>query len=42
MGSVGLLRGKVVKTTVPDTSAPCPLDKVNRVFQVPAPNLLWR
>ena len=37
----GAERGKVVKTTVPDTSAPCPRDKVNRVFQAPAPNLLW-
>jgi putative transposase len=37
----GAMRGKVVKTTVPDTSAPCPRDKVNRVFRAPAPNLPW-
>jgi len=37
----GAVRGKVVKTTVPDTSAPCPRDKVNRVFRATAPNLLW-
>jgi putative transposase len=41
IGIRGAVRGKVVKTTVPDTSAPCPRDKVNRVFRVPAPNLLW-
>jgi transposase InsO family protein len=35
------VRGKVVETTVPDTSAPCPRDKVNRVFRASAPNLLW-
>ena len=41
LGIRGAVRGKVVKTTVPDTSAPCPRDKVNRVFRAPAPNLLW-
>lgn len=30
-----------MKTTVPDTSAPCPRDKVNRGFRAPAPNRLW-
>ncbi|MCA0942502.1 IS3 family transposase, partial [Salipiger pacificus] len=25
----------------PDKKAPCPLDKVNREFRVPAPNMLW-
>jgi hypothetical protein len=39
IGIRGAVRGKVVKTTVPDTSAPCPRDKVNRVFRAPAPNL---
>ncbi len=33
IGIRGAVRGKVVKTTVPDTSAPCPRDKVNRVFR---------
>ena len=37
----GAVRGKVVKTTVPDPSAPCPRDNVNRLFRAPAPNLLW-
>lgn len=41
IGMRGAVRGNVVKTTVPDTSAPCPRDKVNRVFRAPAPNLLW-
>ena len=41
IGIRGAVRGKVVRTTVPDTSAPCPRDKVNRVFRAPAPNLLW-
>lgn len=30
-----------VRTTVPDTAQPCPLDKVNRQFRVPAPDRLW-
>ena len=41
IGIQGAVRGKVIKTTIPDTSAPCPRDKVNRVFRAPAPNLLW-
>ena len=28
------------KTTIPDKKLPCPLDKVNRQFRVPAPNML--
>lgn len=39
LGIRGAVRGKVVKTTVPDTSAPCPRDKVNRVFRAPAPKI---
>lgn len=35
------LRGKLHGTTIPDKKAPCPLDKVNREFRVPAPNMLW-
>ena len=35
------VRGKPHRTTVPDKKAPCPLDKVNRQFRVPAPNMLW-
>jgi transposase InsO family protein len=41
IGIRGAVRGKVVKTTVPDTSASCPRDKVNRQFRAPAPNMLW-
>ena len=41
MGLQGIIRGKPHRTTVPDKKAPCPLDKVNRQFRVPAPNMLW-
>ncbi|WP_421907132.1 IS3 family transposase [Mameliella sp.] len=41
MGIQGIIRGKPHRTTVPDKKAPCPLDKVNREFRVPAPNMLW-
>ena len=41
MGIQGIIRGKPHKTTVPDKKAPCPLDKVNRQFRVPRPNMLW-
>lgn len=41
MGMQGIIRGKPHKTTIPDKKAPCPLDKVNRQFRVPAPNMLW-
>ncbi len=41
MGLQGIIRGKPHRTTVPDTKAPCPLDKVNRQFRVSAPNRLW-
>lgn len=37
----GVMRGKVVRTTVPDTNAPCPLDRVNRQFKADRPNQLW-
>ena len=37
----GVMRGKVVRTTVPDTNAPCPLDRVNRHFKADRPNQLW-
>ena len=30
-----------MRTTIGDKAAPCPLDRVNRDFQVPAPNRLW-
>ena len=41
MGIQGIIRGRPHRTTVPDRKAPCPLDKVNRQFRVPAPNRLW-
>ena len=40
-GLRGVLRGKVVRTTVPDTKAACPLDRVNRMFRAERPNQLW-
>ena len=41
MGLQGAIRGKLHRTTIPDKKAPCPLDRVNRQFRVPAPNQLW-
>jgi len=41
LGLQGVRRGKVVRTTVSDTSAPCPLDRVNRQFKAERPNQLW-
>ena len=41
MGIQGIIRGKPQRTTIPDKKLPCPLDKVNRQFRVPAPNMLW-
>lgn len=41
MGLQGVIRGKPYRTTIPDKTAPCPLDRVNRQFHVPAPNTLW-
>jgi putative transposase len=37
----GASRGKVVRTTVPDTKTPCPLDRVNRHFKAERPSQLW-
>jgi putative transposase len=41
LGLQGARRGKVVRTTVPDSSAPCPLDRVKRQFKADRPNQLW-
>ncbi len=41
IGLQGFIRGKPVKTTFPDKSAPSPIDRVNRQFRAPAPNTLW-
>ncbi len=40
-GIRGVIRGKVVRTTVSDPKAPCPLDRVNRQFKADRPNRLW-
>jgi putative transposase len=37
----GVTRGKGVKITQGNPALPCPEDKVNRVFNAPAPNVLW-
>ena len=41
MGLQGVIRGKRVRTTVPDKAAPCPRDHVNRQFRPARPNMLW-
>jgi transposase InsO family protein len=41
MGLQGVIRGKPIRTTVSDKTAPCPLDHVNRQFHAPMPNMLW-
>ena len=41
LGIRGVVRGKKVITTQPDTSKPCPDDKVNRLFTADRPNKLW-
>ncbi len=40
-GLCGVRRGKVVRTTTPDTVAPCPMDLVHRQFKAERPNQLW-
>ncbi|MFC4930747.1 IS3 family transposase [Massilia sp. GCM10023247] len=40
-GLRGVMRGKVVRTTIADAKAPCPLDRVNRQFKAQRPNQLW-
>lgn len=41
LGLRGVVRGKVVRTTVSDATQPCPLDKVKRQFNAERPNALW-
>ena len=41
MGLQGVVRGRKVRTTIPDPAAACPLDHVNRQFRAPRPNALW-
>ena len=38
MGIQGVRRGKVVRTTISNAKAPCPLDRVNRIFKAERPN----
>ena len=40
-GLRGVVRGKVVRTTITDSKAACPLDRVNRQFKAERPNQLW-
>ena len=40
-GLRGVRRGKVVRTTISDSKAPCPLNRVNRQFKADRPNQLW-
>jgi len=40
-GLQGARRGKVIRTTVQDTNAACPLDRVHRQFHAERPNQLW-
>ncbi|MFY4696866.1 IS3 family transposase [Burkholderia glumae] len=40
-GLRGVRRGKRIRTTIPDGSAPRPLDRVNRQFKADRPNQLW-
>jgi putative transposase len=41
MGLKGVVRGKSVRTTIPDPAAACPRDRVNRQFKAACPNRLW-
>ena len=41
LGLSGVVRGRRHRTTVPDATAPRPVDLVQRAFQAPAPNSLW-
>ena len=41
MGLRGAVRGQIVKTTLQNPAAPCPLDRVRRQFHAPAPDRLW-
>jgi transposase InsO family protein len=41
MGLKGVIRGKGIRTTIPDDQAHRPLDLVNRQFKAQRPNALW-
>ena len=40
LGLQGVVRGRARRTTIPDPALPCPLDRVNRQFRAPAPDML--
>lgn len=40
-GMRGVIQGKVVRATIANKAAPCPLDRVNRQFRAERPNQLW-
>ena len=40
MGLQGVVRGKTIRTTIPDKALPCPRDRVNRQFEALRPNVL--
>ena len=40
-GLRGVVRGKVVRATISDSKANCPLDRVKRQFKAARPNQLW-
>ncbi len=41
LGLRGVMRGKIVRTTISDRSVQCPLDKVHRQLRAERPNQLW-
>jgi len=41
LGLQGARRGKIMRTTIPDQSVPCPLDRVNRQFVADRPDQIW-
>ena len=41
IGIRGVIRGKGVRTTIADSAAICPQDRVNRQFRAERPNQLW-
>jgi putative transposase len=41
IGVEGVIRGEKPRTTIADKALHCPLDRVNRQFHAPAPNVLW-
>src|SRR5690606_5175002 len=41
LGLRGVVRGKRIRTTIPDELQDRRLDRVNRIFTVPRPNALW-